>query len=354
MLFDRLGDARLLALRGRVIAAHESLQLRELADHFGRKVGLGEMSRARSKFGVGADLRRKLARQRLDARDPLALRAELLVKDDAVEFLEALVERLRALVLGVRQGREIGLPEVARVGEAGAHDAAVAGRDRRAVIGGDEVRDKDELVGEPAGGLSRVMAGLEPAIHAVPSCGRVRFRALRRPVDGRLKAGHDGGRVGRRWRLPQHEAFLIGADGGADDFGRQVEERRLELAHQHDRPFDQARDFLKQAFVLDERQPLSEGEVFGVGEDDRLAPVGVEHDLRFLQRVDVIVEAADMNWLRRHEAVAPGHVAGRNPVDLERDDFRRLVLGRERANDATQRAHPAQCVLSQRPVECLT
>ncbi len=103
------------------------------------------------------------------------------MKDDAVEFLQALVERLRTLVLRVRQRRKIGLPEVARVGEARAHDAAVAGRDRRAVIGGDEVRDKDELVGELAGALSRVMAGLVPAIHAVPSCGPVYFRALTAP-----------------------------------------------------------------------------------------------------------------------------------------------------------------------------
>ena len=176
MLLDRVSDARVLALRGRVIAAHESLQFRELADHFGRKVGLGEMRRARRKSGIGADLRRKLARQRFDALDALALRPELLVKDDVVEFLQPLVERLRALVLGVRQRREVGLPEMARVGEARAHDAPVAGRDRRAAIGGDEVRDEDELVGEPAGS-PRVMAGLEPAIHAVPRRGFVRFRA---------------------------------------------------------------------------------------------------------------------------------------------------------------------------------
>ncbi len=177
VVFDRRGDARLLALGGRVIATHQPLQLRELADHFGREVGLGEMRRARRKLSVRADLRRKLARQRLDALDPLALRPELLVKDDEVKFLQPLVERLRGLVLRVRQGREIGPPEMARVGEARAHDAAVAGRDRRAVVGGDEVRDEDELVGELAGAFSRVMAGLVPAIHAVPRRGSVRFRA---------------------------------------------------------------------------------------------------------------------------------------------------------------------------------
>ena len=107
----------------------------------------------------------------------------------------------------------------------------------------------------------------------------------------------------------QHEAFLVGADGGADDLGRQVEERRLEFAHQHHRPFDEAGDFLEQALVLDERQPLRESKILRVGEDDRLAPVGVEHDLGLRERVDIIVVAADMDRRGRHEAMAPGHVA---------------------------------------------
>ncbi len=166
-------------------------------------------------------------------------------------------------------------------------------------------------------------------------------------MDGRVKPGHDG--RGRAF-VAQHEAFLIGADGGADHFGRQIEERRLEFAHQHDGPFDEPCNLLEQAFVLDQREPLRKGEVFGVGEDDRLAPVGVEHDLGLVQRVDVIVVTANMNRLRRHEAMAPGHVAGRDPIDIERDDLRRLVLRRERANDSAQRAHPAKRVgLRRRP-----
>ena len=92
----------------------------------------------------------------------------------------------------------------------------------------------------------------------------------------------------------------------------------------------------KQAFVFDERQPLGESEVFGIGEDDRLAPVGVEHDLRFLKRVNIIFEAADMERLRRHEAMAPGHAPGLEPVrsKIELDDLCRLVLGGERAHDS--------------------
>jgi hypothetical protein len=136
-------------------------------------------ARALPEARVGADFRRELPRQRLDALDPLALRAELLVKDDPkrLKLDEALVERFCGLLLIVGQGSEVGQPEVARVGEARAHDAGVAGRDRRAAVGGDEVRDENEPVGELAAALFRVMAGLVPAIHAVlPRC-CVRFRA---------------------------------------------------------------------------------------------------------------------------------------------------------------------------------
>ena len=140
----------------------------------------------------------------------------------------------------------------------------------------------------------------------------------------------------------QHEAFLVGADGGAHDLGRNVEIVLLEFAHQHDRPFDEAGDLLEQALVLDERQPLGEGEGLGVLEDDRLAPVGVEHDFGLLQRLDVVVEAPDRDRLRRHEAVAPGDVAGCDAVDGEGHDLGRVVRRGEGAEDSAQRAHPAQ------------
>ena len=62
------------------------------------------------------------------------------------------------------------------------------------------------------------------------------------------------------------------------------EESLVERAHQHHRPFDEAGDLLEQALVLDQLEALREGEVLGVGEDDVLAAVGVEHDLGLLQR----------------------------------------------------------------------
>ena len=214
MLLDRRGDARLLALRGGVIAAHQALQLGELADHLGDEIGLGQSSCARRELDVGADLWRDLARESLDPVDAFGLRAELLVEDDAerVELRQALVERLPGLVLVVGQVIEVGQPEVARVGEARPHDAGVAGRDRRAAVGSDQVGDEDEPVGELA------------------------------------------------VRVPHDEALLVGADGGADHLRGNVEEVRLEFSHQRDRPFDEARHLFEQAFVLDELESLGEGE----------------------------------------------------------------------------------------------
>ena len=43
--------------------------------------------------------------------------------------------------------------------------------------------------------------------------------------------------------------------------GGNFEEGRLEFAHQHDRPFDEAGDFLEQAFVLDQFKPMREREL---------------------------------------------------------------------------------------------
>ena len=93
------------------------------------------------------------------------------------------------------------------------------------------------------------------------------------------------------WRSTKH--FWLARIVARITSGGMSRNAGLEFAHQHDRPFDEARDLFEQALVLDELEPLREGEALGVGEDDRLAPLGVEHDLGLLQRVDIVVEAAD-------------------------------------------------------------
>ena len=74
------------------------------------------------------------------------------MEDDAkrLELGEALVERLRGLVLVIGKVMQVGEPEVAGVGKPGAHHPAIAGGDRRAAVAGDQIRDQDEAVGEPA------------------------------------------------------------------------------------------------------------------------------------------------------------------------------------------------------------
>ena len=54
MLGDRVGDCRRLAVMERVVAAHDALQLGELADHAGREIGLGQPRRAPALRGIGA------------------------------------------------------------------------------------------------------------------------------------------------------------------------------------------------------------------------------------------------------------------------------------------------------------
>ncbi len=225
-----------------------------------------------------------------------ALRAELGVKHDIQrpQFGEALVQRL-ALVRKVRQRRLVGLPEIERVGQAGAHHAAIAGGDGLAAVAGDDIRNQQEFIGQPA-----------------------------------------------RFRVAQHKTFLVGADRGADHLVGNVQKTLVEFAHQHDRPFDQAGDLVQQALVLDQFQPLSESEVARVVQDDVAPPRRVKHHFRGLKPKQIIVEAPHFERLRRHEAMAVSDIAGRNPADFEGHDFRLFGFRPEGGDDRMKRAHPAQ------------
>ena len=140
MLLTRRRDARIFALRPRVILPHQPLQLGKFAHHVGQQIRLGEPCRPRGLLHVRTDQRRKLRREPLDALDALGLRAELLVEHDVLEFRQPVLEpRL-----------QVGLVEELRVGEARPDDALVAGDDSGAAVRRLDVRDQDELVGERA------------------------------------------------------------------------------------------------------------------------------------------------------------------------------------------------------------
>ncbi len=220
------------------------MQLGKFADHLGQQIGLAELRRALGLGDIGADDRRKMARQRNDARDALGLGAELLVEHDVLE--------LRQPVFQPRL--QIGLVEELRIRQPRADHALVAGDDRLAAVGRLDVRDQNEFVGEL-----------------------------------------------RRFRIAHHKAFLVVADGGADDLFGDGEERLVERAHQHHRPFDQARDLGQQALVLDQFEALREGQGLGVGQDHLRAARRIDHDLGGVELRHVVVEPLHLDRLR-----APG------------------------------------------------
>jgi hypothetical protein len=299
MRLDGGGDRRVLALELGIFAAHGALQFGKFADHFGLQVSLGEHGGAAGKPGIGANRRRQFLRQPCDPLHPLPLGAELGVKGDAqmVEAGHALVERLfKVEAEFLRRGSQsgeigqvglVGLPKMNGVGQARTHHLGIAVRDFRTAVPGLDIGDQNEAVGE--------VFGLT------------------------LRAGD--------------ETFLVSADRQPHDFRRDVEEFLLELAHQHDRPFDQPRHFVEQPLVGDDIQPGGEGEVGGVGLDDLLAALGIEHDPGRLQSRDIVVKAAHGDGVRRVEAVTIGDVGGAEPVDLEVDHYRFLRLRAEGAQD---------------------
>ena len=69
-------------------------------------------------------------------------------------------------------------------------------------------------------------------------------------------------------------------------------ERKLssKRPHQRHRPFDEAGDLFEKPRVLDEFEPLREGEILGVVQDDVASARGIDDDFGALQRHGVILE----------------------------------------------------------------
>ena len=147
----------------------------------------------------------------------------------------------------IRQIVLIGIPEVQRIGKARAHDLAIAVGDLTAAIGRLDIGDENELVGQP-----------------------VAFALFTRD-----------------------EAFLVRLDRQADDFWWNSQKFFLKLAHQHNRPFNQARHFFEQRFIFDQIETGRECDILRIRQDDFLAAVRVQNDLGFFKLGDVVVETAN-------------------------------------------------------------
>ena len=116
----------------------------------------------------------------------------------------------------------------------------------------------------------------------------------------------------------------------------------VERAHQHHRPFDEARDFVEETFVLDHFKPLGEGKLLCLGADDVAAALGVEHDLGLPELALIIVETPHRERLRREESMAARLIAGREAADRKRNHIRLLGLRPKHGDDRMQRPHPGQ------------
>ena len=287
MLLRRGGDGGAFPGPPGIITPHHALQLGKLVDHLAREIGLGEARRALGEVGVGADQRRDLARQGGDAGDALALGTEPVVEGHAVE--------LRGHRL--RRHAQVVLPEEGRIREPRRQHPRIARKDRRPVVGGLAV--------------------------------------------GHHHVAHDPPRPG----VAHREELLMRLHGGLQHFRRQVEEAFLDASHQHHGPFHQPGDLGEEGFVLHHLQALREGELRRVVADPLGALRRVEQHPRPFESRRVILEARDANGLRRHEAVAAGGVAGADPLDLQRHGLA-ARLGGELAEDAVERAHPAQAALA--------
>ena len=142
--------------------------------------------------------------------------------------------------------------------------------------------------------------------------------------------------------IAQAEALLVGADRGDNDFLWQLEEVIIETAHHHDGPFHKTRYFFQQALIGDYRQALSEGEMLGIGADDVLAAVDIEHYLGAFQRLNIIVEAADRDGGGRQEAVAKGGLARLDRARCEGHDHGLFGVAAEGCCYGAQGAHPVE------------
>ena len=265
MFFNRRRDGRIFALQQRIAAAHQALRLGEFADDFRHQIRFGECRRARSLCRIRTDQLRQMLRQRHDALHACALRAELFVEDDIhrLQLFQSLIERFGCLIRIIRQRLAVRLPEIKRIRQTRADHAAIASRNRFAIVGSDNVGDEQEFIGQ-----------------------RAIFRIA----------------------LFQHETFLVGTDRRADDFGGNVEESLVKFAHQHDRPFNKSRHFIEQAFIFDQFETLRESEIFRIRQNDLFAASRIENDFGFVQRAHIIIEAAHFDRAGCQETMAIGDV----------------------------------------------
>ena len=252
MVLHGRGDRFCLAVMGGVVATHDALQFGEFADHAGGQVRFGQGGGAGGLGGIGANQWRDGGGEAGDPSHPCALRTKLGVEGDGVQ-------RRNPAFQG---GLAIEVPEMPRVGEAGAQHPFIAGDDRSPTVGAGHVGDE----GESGGGF-----------------------AVRRA---------------------QREVALVDAHGDLHHLGRQVHEATIDLAEQWHWPFHQAGHLVDQPRVVHNRI-AGRGGAGGDAIGHHLPALGGIHDdLAATQLRLPIGEAGHREFPGREETMALGDVAG--------------------------------------------
>ena len=196
----------------RIVPPHNPLKFGEFIDHFGAQIGLGHLCGLLGQISIRANARRNFTRQGGDAGDPLLLASQLIVKRHIAQRVEP---RLHARF----RDTQVVLPKEFRICQTGRQHAGIARKDRRAII---------FRLGVGHGDIALDPVGL--------------------------------------W-IADREEFLVLAHRGLEHFGGQVQIGVVNLAHQHDRPFNQPRDFGQKALILDHFQPVGESLRCGIRPD---------------------------------------------------------------------------------------
>ena len=293
VVFDGEGHVFGQAVVAGVVAAHDALQLGELAHHVGQQVGLGQLGgqigalhqrlAAGQRVG-GGDLPGDGARDGAHALHALALRAQLVVVHDLGQALHTAFQRLLAVLVEEELG----------VGQARAHHALVAA-DHRAGVGRRDVAHHQEAVGQPA------------------------------------------------LRVQQREVLLVGLHGQDQAFLRHAQELLVEAADQHVGALDQGCDLVQKRFVFDSTQAFTR---IGRGLVELGGDVGAalleagDHGAMQPELGGVAVGRGQLDRVHgRLEAVAVRGTAGREAQRRHRHDL--LAVQR---HQAVRRAHELHAV----------
>ncbi len=275
---DGARDGRIHVLGLRVVAAHEALELGELADHARYQIGLGQLGGALRKRCFAQLLRGgDLPGELLDALGALELCAKLFMEGDALQFI---AHDLQLLL-------EILLPEELGVGEPRGDHLLVAGDDGLAAVLGFQVGDQQEVV-------RQLLA------------------------------------------VAQGEALLVRLHRRRQALGRHGEKRLVELTHEHGGPFGEAGVLGGELIVLDQPQVRVLGQRVRAFVDRRGARGGIQHHLVLLELLLVVGKARHLERLVAEEAMAARFLAGLDAGDLEGHH-----LAVEEQHDRMQRADPA-------------